>query len=91
MESLLVTVTAQEVSLALSVVLYRIATSFILPLAGQSFFEERTMGDKTGGSLSVTVTVKDSYIKVSNKPGIGVDLNLEAMKKYATQNVPFFA
>jgi hypothetical protein len=41
------------------VVTYRIATSFILPLAGQSFFEERTMGDKTGGSLSVTVTVKE--------------------------------
>jgi galactonate dehydratase len=35
--------------------------------------------------------VKDSFIKVSNKPGIGVDLNEEAMKKYATQNVPFFA
>ncbi|WP_100615153.1 mandelate racemase/muconate lactonizing enzyme family protein [Confluentibacter citreus] len=34
--------------------------------------------------------VKDSYVKVSNKPGIGVDLNIEAMKKYATRNVPFF-
>jgi galactonate dehydratase len=34
--------------------------------------------------------VKDSYVKVSNKPGIGVDLNIEAMKKYATRGVPFF-
>ncbi len=34
--------------------------------------------------------VKDSFIKVSEKPGIGVDLNMEAMKKYATPNVPFF-
>ena len=34
--------------------------------------------------------VKDSFIKVSNKPGIGVDLNIEAMKQYATRNVPFF-
>jgi len=34
--------------------------------------------------------VKDSFIKVSNKPGIGVDLNIEAMKKYATRNMPFF-
>ena len=34
--------------------------------------------------------VKDSFIKVSEKPGIGVDLNMEAMKKYASQNVPFF-
>ncbi len=34
--------------------------------------------------------VKDSFIKVSEKPGIGVDLNMEAMKKYAAPNVPFF-
>ena len=34
--------------------------------------------------------VKDSFIKVSDKPGIGVDLNIEAMKKYARGNVPFF-
>jgi galactonate dehydratase len=34
--------------------------------------------------------VADSFIKVSNKPGIGVDLNMEAMKKYATRGVPFF-
>ena len=35
--------------------------------------------------------VKDSFIKISEKPGIGVDLNMEAMKKYAQQGVPFFA
>ncbi len=34
--------------------------------------------------------VQDSFIKVSNKPGIGVDINEEAMKKYAVQGVPFF-
>jgi galactonate dehydratase len=34
--------------------------------------------------------VKDSFIKVSDKPGIGVDINEEAMKKYATKGVPFF-
>jgi galactonate dehydratase len=36
--------------------------------------------------------VKDSFIKVSNKPGIGVDLNIEAMKKYAGRGggAPFF-
>jgi galactonate dehydratase len=34
--------------------------------------------------------VKDSFIKVSNKPGVGVDLNIEAMKKYATKGLPFF-
>lgn len=34
--------------------------------------------------------VDKSFLKVSDKPGIGVDLNIEAMKKYATQGVPFF-
>ncbi|MEO8593207.1 MAG: mandelate racemase/muconate lactonizing enzyme family protein [Candidatus Solibacter sp.] len=35
--------------------------------------------------------VDKSFITVSNKPGIGVDLNIEGMRKYATQGVPFFA
>ena len=34
--------------------------------------------------------VKDSFLKVSDKPGIGVDLNIEAMKKYARGTTPFF-
>jgi len=34
--------------------------------------------------------VKDSFITVSDKPGIGVDINIDAMKKYAVQGVPFF-
>jgi galactonate dehydratase len=34
--------------------------------------------------------VKDSFITLSEKPGIGVSLNEEAMKKYATRGVPFF-
>jgi galactonate dehydratase len=34
--------------------------------------------------------VDKSFIKVSNKPGIGVDINEEAMKKYATKGMPFF-
>jgi len=34
--------------------------------------------------------VENSFIKVSEKPGIGVDINEEAMKKYAVQGVPFF-
>jgi len=35
--------------------------------------------------------VDKGFITVSNKPGIGVDLNIEAMRKYATQGMPFFA
>jgi galactonate dehydratase len=34
--------------------------------------------------------VKDSYITVSEKPGIGVEINEEGMRKYAQQGVPFF-
>jgi galactonate dehydratase len=33
---------------------------------------------------------KDGFITVSNKPGIGVDINVEGMKKYATPGIPFF-
>lgn len=34
--------------------------------------------------------VKDGFVTISNKSGIGVDLNIEAMKKYARGNMPFF-
>lgn len=34
--------------------------------------------------------VKDSFIQISEKPGIGVEINEAAMKKYAVPNVPFF-
>jgi len=34
--------------------------------------------------------VKDSFITLSEKPGIGVDINQDALKKYATPGVPFF-
>ncbi len=34
--------------------------------------------------------VKDSFITISEKPGIGVEINEEGMKKYAIPGVPFF-
>jgi galactonate dehydratase len=34
--------------------------------------------------------VENSFITLSNKPGIGVEINEEGMKKYATQGIPFF-
>lgn len=34
--------------------------------------------------------VKDSFITLSEKPGIGVEINEDAMKKYAIPGVPFF-
>jgi hypothetical protein len=34
--------------------------------------------------------VKKGYIRVSEKPGIGVEINEDAMRKYAVQGVPFF-
>jgi galactonate dehydratase len=35
--------------------------------------------------------IEKGYIRVSEKPGIGVEINEEGMRRYATQNVPFFA
>lgn len=34
--------------------------------------------------------VENSFVTVSDKPGIGVEINEEGMKKYATPGVPFF-
>ena len=34
--------------------------------------------------------VKNSFIELSEKPGIGVDINIDAMRKYAVPGVPFF-
>jgi galactonate dehydratase len=34
--------------------------------------------------------VENSFITVSNKPGVGVEINEEGMRKYATPGVPFF-
>src|SRR6187455_523747 len=33
---------------------------------------------------------KDGYIEVRNVPGIGVEINEEGMRKYATPGIPFF-
>ena len=35
--------------------------------------------------------IEKGFIRVSEKPGIGVEINEEGMRKYATQSVPFFA
>ena len=34
--------------------------------------------------------VEDGFITLSEKPGIGVEINEEGMKKYATPGIPFF-
>ena len=34
--------------------------------------------------------IEDGFVTVSDKPGIGVDINMEGMKKYATEGMPFF-
>ena len=34
--------------------------------------------------------VKNSFITLSEKPGIGVEINEDAMKKYAVPGIPFF-
>ncbi len=37
-----------------------------------------------------TEFVEKGFLKVSDKPGIGVDINEEGLKKYAAQGIPFF-
>ncbi len=34
--------------------------------------------------------IVDGYIPLSNKPGIGVEINEEGLKKYADKDMPFF-
>jgi galactonate dehydratase len=33
---------------------------------------------------------KDGHIELRNVPGIGVEINEEGMRKYATPGIPFF-
>jgi galactonate dehydratase len=35
--------------------------------------------------------IENGFLTVSDKPGIGVEINEEGLKKYATPGVPFFA
>jgi galactonate dehydratase len=35
--------------------------------------------------------IEKGFLVVSDKPGIGVEINEDGLKKYATQGVPFFA
>ena len=35
--------------------------------------------------------IEKGFLTVSNKPGIGVEINEEGLKKYAARDVPFFA
>ena len=34
--------------------------------------------------------IEKGFIRVSEKPGIGVEINEEGMRKYATHGMPFF-
>ena len=33
---------------------------------------------------------ENGFIKLSEKPGIGVEINEDGMRKYAVKDVPFF-
>jgi galactonate dehydratase len=35
--------------------------------------------------------VENGFIRLSDKPGIGVEINEEGMRKYTVEGVPFFA
>jgi galactonate dehydratase len=40
--------------------------------------------------MNDTPVIENSFLKVSDKPGIGLDLIEEGIRKYATPGIPFF-
>ena len=42
------------------------------------------------GIMKDTPVIENSFLKVSDKPGIGLDLIEEGIRKYATPGIPFF-
>ena len=42
------------------------------------------------GIIAEPPVIKDSFLKVSDKPGIGLQLIEEGLRKYATPEIPFF-
>jgi galactonate dehydratase len=57
-------------------------------LEWQSYFETDPMY-KEIVTFDAGDWVKDGYLTVSNKPGIGVDINVEGCKKYVREGQPF--
>ncbi len=43
------------------------------------------------GIMEETPVIENSFLKVSDKPGIGLNLIEEGIRKYATPGIPFFA
>lgn len=60
-----------------------------LILEWQMYFHEQPMF-KEMVTFEGEMVEKDGFIKLSEKPGIGVEINEEGMKKYAVPGVPFF-
>lgn len=60
-----------------------------LILEWQIYFHENEMFKEIVNFEGDFLT-KDGYIPVPNKPGLGVEINEEAMRKYATPGIPFF-
>jgi galactonate dehydratase len=59
-------------------------------LEWQTYFDTNS-GEETGKFYCDGPLVEKGFIRVSEKPGIGVEINEEGMRKYATPGVPFFA
>ena len=60
-----------------------------LILEWQIYFHENEMYKEIVNFEGDFLT-KDGYIPVPNKPGLGVEINEEAMRKYASPGIPFF-
>jgi galactonate dehydratase len=42
------------------------------------------------GILEETPVIENSFLKVSDKPGIGLNLIEDGIRKYASPGIPFF-
>ena len=61
-----------------------------LILEWQIYFHENDMYKEIVTFEGDDFLTKDGYIPLPDKPGLGVEINQEAMRKYATPGIPFF-
>jgi galactonate dehydratase len=61
-----------------------------LILEWQIYFHENEMYKEIVTFEGDDFLTKDGYIPLPNKPGLGVEINEEAMRKYASPGIPFF-
>jgi galactonate dehydratase len=52
---------------------------------------ESNQGTQFEGVVTNPPVIEKGFLKLSDKPGIGVELNEDGLRKIATPGIPFFA